>query len=102
MESSHLGDPTPKAGAIDYNEVGQRKLPLIIEAARSFFRKARGDAPHQVERFCSENSWWLEDFVLFDALRERYARQCWNRWPRELARRQAAGLATARQELGTA
>jgi 4-alpha-glucanotransferase len=101
MESSRLGNLTLQTGAIDYNEVCPRKLPLILEAARSFLRKARGDATHRFERFSSENSWWLEDFVLFDALRERYARQCWNRWPRELACRQAAALETARQELAT-
>jgi 4-alpha-glucanotransferase len=99
IESSHLGHLTRKTGGIDYDEVGPRKLPLIIEAARNFLRQAGGDATRRWERFCRANSWWLEDFVLFDALRERYARQCWNRWPRQLACRQAAALEAARQEL---
>src|ERR1700675_1653336 len=54
MESSRVGNLTLQPGAIDYNEVCPRKLPLILEAARSFLRKARGDATHRFERFSSE------------------------------------------------
>ncbi len=41
----------------------------------------------------------MEDFVLFDALRERYDRKCWKEWPKALARREATALAGARKEL---
>ena len=100
IEPSHLArPPAAEPGAIDYEEVFQRKLPLIVAAARTFLQNARGNARTRFERFCAENSWWLEDFVLFDALRERYARRCWKEWPRPLARREAAAMDTARQEL---
>jgi 4-alpha-glucanotransferase len=41
----------------------------------------------------------LEDFVLFDALRERYRGACWNCWPRDLARHELKALDCARKEL---
>src|SRR5262249_33839044 len=44
-------------------------------------------------------AWWLEDFVLFDALRQRHGREMWNRWPADLAWRTPDALARARQEL---
>src|SRR5882672_9745537 len=99
MDSSRPVAPTQKTGAIDYEDVYQRKLPLIVEAARNFLHKAQFSARSRFEHFCGANTWWLEDFVLFDALRERYARQCWKDWPRKLASRQPAALEAAREEL---
>ena len=51
------------------------------------------------EKFCVDNDWWLEDFVLFDILRKRYDSQSWKRWPSGLARRESAPMAQARTEL---
>jgi 4-alpha-glucanotransferase len=101
IEASHLADLTDRAGAIDYDAVYQRKLPLITEAAHTFLQNARGNARARFERFCSENAWWLEDFVVFDVLRERHAKACWKAWPRPLACRQAAALEKARKELAS-
>ncbi len=101
IEYSGLAGLTEEARAIDYEDVYQRKLPLIIEAARTFLQKAQPSARKRFENFCGANLWWLEDFVLFDALRERYARQCWKEWSRELASRQTAALDAAREELAS-
>jgi 4-alpha-glucanotransferase len=91
--------PAPRIDAIDYEEVYQRKLPLIVQAARTFLENAGSVARNRFENFRDSNSWWLEDFVLFDVLRERYDRRAWKEWPRELASRQAAALDTARKQL---
>ena len=52
-----------------------------------------------LRHFAQQNSWWLEDFVLFDALRARYKLESWNHWPRGLAHRDPVELAAARKEL---
>src|SRR5882724_12015794 len=44
MDSSQLAGLSREAAAIDYEEVFQRKLPLIVAAARTFLAKAGGDA----------------------------------------------------------
>src|SRR5882724_2799057 len=88
-----------KIGAVEYEDVYQRKLPLIVEAARAFLRGGQATARNRFENFCEASSWWLDDFVLFDALRERNARRCWKEWPRELASRQPAALISVREEL---
>ena len=44
IDSSELAGLPHEAGAIDYEEVFQRKSPLIVEAARTFLRNARGSA----------------------------------------------------------
>jgi 4-alpha-glucanotransferase len=99
IEPSSLGNLDSKSGAIDYEDVYQRKLPLIVEAARAFLQKAQAAPRRRFEDFCGANSWWLEDFVLFDVLRERHARRCWKEWPRELASRQPSALDAIRAEL---
>ena len=45
------------------------------------------------------NSWWLDDFVLFDSLRAKHKLAPWNEWPSEFAQRDPAGLEKARKEL---
>ena len=99
IEPARLAKLPQEPGAIDYEAVYQSKLPLIVEAAKTFLQTFPPKARERFERFCSQNSWWLEDFVLFDVLRERYSRRCWKQWPRELARREAPALERTRQEL---
>jgi 4-alpha-glucanotransferase len=86
-------------GCVEYDQVFAHKMPLLFEAARNFVRTASGDASRGFERFRAENGWWLDDFVLFDALRARHKLESWNQWPRELAHREPAALEKARQEL---
>src|SRR5271169_6518408 len=63
MDGAQLASFSREADAIDYEEVFQRKLPLIVGAARNFLQRARGTARNRFESFCGENAWWLEDFV---------------------------------------
>ncbi|MGH9513136.1 MAG: 4-alpha-glucanotransferase [Terriglobales bacterium] len=84
---------------IDYDEVNRHKLPLLGEAARNFITRAEGNSRSRFQKFRADNRWWLDDFVLFDALRNRYAGQSWKHWPAEIARREPKGLEQARTEL---
>ena len=84
---------------VEYDQVFAQKMPLLFEAARNFLRNASGDALRRFETFRAENAWWLDDFVLFDALRSRHKLESWNRWPRALAQREPAALDKAREEL---
>ncbi|MBV9182157.1 MAG: 4-alpha-glucanotransferase, partial [Acidobacteria bacterium] len=66
-------------------------------ASTNFLRRANGWARARFDSFVKENSWWLEDYVLFDAIREQHGKE-WNRWPAELARREPDGLASFRRQ----
>jgi len=96
-----LPDSSPgrAANPVEYDKVFARKMPFLFEAGRSFLRGGPANALRQFERFCSENAWWLDDFVLFDALRARHKLESWNQWPHDLAHREPAALEKARQEL---
>lgn len=99
IERRQINTLSDSSGAVDYDRVFHQKMPLLFEAGRSFLRSASGDFLRRFESFCSENSWWLDDFVLFDALRAKYKLACWNRWPHGLAHREPSALAKAREEL---
>jgi 4-alpha-glucanotransferase len=95
---SALSEPTD---SVNYPQIFERKLPLLFEAARNFLNSGSSPGRARFENFCTENQWWLEDFVLFDALRARYRLESWNQWPREIARRELAALAKVKSELAT-
>jgi 4-alpha-glucanotransferase len=86
-------------GPVEYDRVFAQKMPILFEAARSFLRSASSDVLQRFESFRSANAWWLDDFVLFDALRARHKLASWHQWPPELAGRDASGLEKARAEL---
>lgn len=99
IDTSQLNTLPNSNGHIDYDQVYKHKFPLLEEAANKFLHSAGSSARSRFDQFCAENSWWLEDFVLYDALRSRYDRRSWNTWPLGLARREPSALQTARTEL---
>ena len=56
--------------------------------------------PDPLERFASDNAFWLEDYSLFMALRDKYGRdESWDEWPEDLRRRSPEALFKAAEEL---
>jgi len=51
------------------------------------------------QRFCEEHRDWLENYVLFCALREVHRERAWWEWPPELRRREPRALADASERL---
>ena len=90
---------TDGAKAVDYTVVFHQKLPLLFEAARNFLNGATPNSRSRYENFCQQNRWWLDDFVLFDALRARFKLESWNRWPHELTHREPAAIKNANSEM---
>jgi len=99
IDRAKLAGLAPGSGPVEYDRVFSQKMPLLFEAARNFVKSASGEALRRFESFRTENTWWLDDFVLFDALRARHKLEPWNRWPEDLVRREAAALEKAREEL---
>jgi 4-alpha-glucanotransferase len=99
IAQEHIVAPDSREGSVDFPRVMQQKLPLLEEAATCFLRHARGEARARFERFVAESAWWLEDYVLFDALRRRHELRSWNSWAPEFAHRDPEALARLRTEL---
>jgi 4-alpha-glucanotransferase len=98
LDAGAVANLCDKVGSIDYDQVNHCKLPLLHQAAKNFMVRASGEARSRFDRFCKENSWWLEDYVLFDALRQVHGGN-WSRWPAPLARSEQGAIASARNEL---
>jgi 4-alpha-glucanotransferase len=99
IDAGKLSALSSDTGAVEYDRVFASKMPLLFEAARNFVQSASSEARQRFERFCKENAWWLDDFVLFDALRAQHKLASWNEWPAELAHREPGALEGARKEL---
>ena len=99
LDAGQLANLPDKVERVNYDSVRATKVPLLRKAAEKFLANAQEPPREHFERFCSENNWWLEDFVLFSALRERHGGATWNTWPRELGEREPAAMERARKEL---
>ncbi len=89
-------------GPVDYDHVRAVKIPLVREAAMNFLNSASGAARSRYDKFCAENSWWLDDYALFVRIRDRHPSGTWKQWPPELARREPQALARMREQLARA
>ncbi len=99
IDSGRLSNLPGECGDIDFCSVDEIKIPLIREAAANFLGNAGDGARERFDRFCRENAWWLEDFVLFVALRDRFENRMWSEWPAEFSRRDPQSLAEAREQM---
>ncbi|HUS19402.1 MAG TPA: 4-alpha-glucanotransferase [Terriglobales bacterium] len=93
----------PPSAKVDFEKVFQKKLPLLKQAAAAFLAEDQ-DSDHyqQFQKFCDDNAWWLEDFVLFSVLRDEHRTGSWNQWPREIASRTPEALEGVRKQHATA
>ncbi|MGA7377181.1 MAG: 4-alpha-glucanotransferase [Candidatus Sulfotelmatobacter sp.] len=99
IDQGKISHIAAEAGPVEYDRIFAAKMPLLFEAGRGFIASAPVGARERFALFCSENAWWLDDFVLFDALRAKHKLASWNEWPPELARRESGALQRARKEL---
>lgn len=94
LTKEDIGSPPafPK-NAVDYSKVIAYKERLFAKAFENF--KKRGELGY--EKFCSENSGWLEDYSLFVALKDSDERP-WNEWPSEVRDRHPAAMQTLKKK----
>lgn len=81
---------------VDYNSVIKYKRRLFRLAYKRFKESGRGK--FEFERFCSDNSHWLEDYALFVALRESFG-VTWDKWPSDIRDREKKRLEGLRRDL---
>lgn len=78
-------------GSVDYGKLYQNRLPLLRKAYTRF-------APSkEYHTFCAENAWWLDDYVLFMALKDAHDGADWSTWEQPLRFREETALAAARK-----
>ncbi len=94
--------PTFPESYVDYGPVISYKYAILHRAARTFREKALPQRQGVFATFCAENAAWLDDFVLFMALKEAHGGAVWNTWEPELAARDPQVMAQWRERLDEA
>ncbi|MCM1194735.1 MAG: 4-alpha-glucanotransferase [Firmicutes bacterium] len=81
----------------DYGYAIYHKDVLLREAFASFLRY---DPPRDYAEFCKKNSYWLDDYALFCALKKHFDGKSWLEWDDEDARmRKPSALSKYKEEL---
>jgi 4-alpha-glucanotransferase len=86
-----------RAGNVNFEEVEQRKLPVLYEAASNFLDRG----PHKPEMaeqwqqfnaYCRQQAGWLNDYALYAEMRRKFNTGDWRAWPEPLRRRDQQAL----------
>jgi 4-alpha-glucanotransferase len=98
IDSQRIAGLAGRSGNVDFQQVEDRKLPLLYEAAANFL----DHAPHepalaeqwkQFQQFCQAQSAWLTDYALYAELRRQFKTGAWTQWPESIRRREPDALA---------
>ena len=84
---------------VDYGPTIQLKISLLARALANFQAQAAPQARAALERFCAEQSSWLDDLALFMALKQAHALRPWHEWEPGPRTRQPEALARWTAEL---
>ena len=90
------------AASVQYDDVRRLKELTLRQCFVQFWQNEYGKGSERAVRFTqfmASQAWWLDDYALFRALRERYDEQPWTEWPEPLRMRDPAALEEARREL---
>lgn len=82
-------------GRVDYGLLYQRRYPVLRLACQRLL----ADPPEEYSAFLRENSFWLENYSLYMALKDSHSGRPWIQWPDGQRRRDPDALARAREEL---
>jgi len=88
-----------KARFVQRAIIRREKFALLERAYRASRARGGRDDGAKLDAFIEANSYWLHDYALFRALKERFNWTSWERWPAEIAQRDPVALALARREL---
>ena len=80
---------------VNYEQVIPYKLALLKQAAQAF----QLTESKEFQEFCQAQSFWLEDYGLFMALKEANNGLSWSQWDAAVARREPEALALWRYKL---
>jgi len=82
---------------VNFDKIVRYKTKLFKVAFRCF-RRSPGN--QEYDKFCDENSFWLEDFATFQALTHHIGNRSWCDWPEELKNRKGRRLRAIKEHLG--
>lgn len=98
IEGERIAGLPGRSGNVQFEEVSQRKVPLLREAALNFLETQPEVQWRRYEHFCREAASWLNDYCFYTVLRRKFDFAAWNNWPKDFAHREADALKQFQQE----
>jgi 4-alpha-glucanotransferase len=79
-------EPLPEFSSerVQYSTALDFKIKLL---SKSYDRFNEGADKNEFEKFCVDNSYWLEDYGIFSALKNLFDGRSWIEWPEEIKKR---------------
>ena len=84
-----------KADDIDYEKIYKKRYPLLRKA----YERSRVSENPDYVRFVEENRWWLSDYALFMAVKDRFEGAPWTEWAEDIRLRWSNAMDYYRREL---
>lgn len=79
---------------IDYEKIYYGRYPLLRKA----YERSDISKNPAYQKFVAENSWWLNDYALFMAVKERFGGKAWTEWAEDIRLRWGFALDYYRRE----
>ena len=77
---------------------GSNMSIILADAYHQFERNASAEQKQQFVEFCHQNSYWLDDYVLFCEIRHLNHTKAWFDWPEPLRDRDPAALEAVKKD----
>jgi 4-alpha-glucanotransferase len=94
--------PKFPADHVDFGNLIPWKIGVLDRAFIQFQQSGSKSLQSDLEDFRNTNSFWLDDFCLFMAIKEAHGGGSWVNWPKPLLKRDAAAIEIAQEEYKTA
>ncbi|MBF0493991.1 MAG: 4-alpha-glucanotransferase, partial [Candidatus Omnitrophica bacterium] len=87
--------PESQSDQVNFEKIYEYRMGILEKAFKSFQKtKERGF----YDVFCESNAFWLDDYALFLALKNKFGGAVWVTWPEEVKNREAKVLDSYRKE----
>ena len=80
---------------IDYGKLYENRFKLLRKA----YERANVGEDQEFEAYSRENAWWLDDYALFMAVKDRFDGVAWNEWAEDIRLRWSNAMDYYRREL---
>ena len=80
---------------IDYEKIYEGRYPLLRKA----YERSKIYENEDYKRFVAENNWWLADYALFMAVKDRFDGVEWTKWADDIKLRWGPAMDYYREEL---
>lgn len=94
-EECEQADFGKKPDDISYEKIYKNRLPLLRKA----YERSQISENEDYQRFVTENQWWLADYALFMAVKDRFGGEPWTQWAQDIRFRQGHAMDYYRREL---